>query len=121
MAAFYVDMALTSRDGTRAQNLRVKANTGARYTRLPGCLLTELGWEPSPYDLPWGWPTDLVYQTGLRVCEVNFRIGSENYPHSIIFGVDDCEPTLGSWSALGYVFEADEKKRCVTPRRVIYR
>jgi peptidoglycan/xylan/chitin deacetylase (PgdA/CDA1 family) len=120
MTACYVDLALCAQDGSCAKNLRVKANTGSRYTRLPGSLLRELGWEPDPYDLPWGWPMSLVYQTGLRVGEVKFRIEGEDYSHSVIFGADNCEPTLGDWSARGYVFEVDQSEQCVTPMRVIY-
>ncbi len=62
----------------------------------------------------------LVYQTGLKVGEVKFRIDEEDYPHSIIFGADDCDPVLGEWSAKGFVLKADEDKQCVIPMRVIY-
>ena len=120
MAAFYVTLGICSQDDSHAKPLRVKANTGAKYTRLPGGLLRELGWEPDPYDLPWGWPMALVYQTGLQVGDVKFRIDEKDYAHSVIFGADDCEPTLGEWSALGYVLEVDEANQCVTPMRVIY-
>lgn len=120
MTAFYVTLDLCARDGSYVKPLRVKANTGAKYTRLPGCSLRELGWEANPHDLPWGWPMALVYQTGLQVGDVKFRIDGRDYAHSVIFGADDCEPTLGEWSALGYVLEVDEANQCVNPMRVIY-
>ena len=120
MAAFYVTLGICAQNSSHAKPLRVKANTGARYTRLPGGLLRELGWEPDPHDLPWGWPMDLVYQTGLQVGEVKFRIDGEDYLHSVIFGADDCDPTLGEWSARGFVLEVDEANECVNPMRVIY-
>ena len=120
MTAFYVSLNLCAQDGSYAQPLRVKANTGAKYTRLPGRLLQELGWKADPHDLPWGWPMPLVYQTGLRVGDVKFRIDGADYPHSVIFGADDCEPTLGEWSAKGFVLEVDEVNECVVPMRVIY-
>ena len=120
MTAFYVNLGVCARDGSHAKTLRVKTNTGAKYTRLPGCLLRELGWEPDCHDLPWGWPTSLVYQTGLQVGDVKFRVDGKDYPHSVIFGADDCEPTLGEWSATGFILEADEANRRVVPMRVIY-
>ena len=120
MVAFYVNLNLCATDGSYTKTIRAKANTGAKYTRLPGSLLQELGWKPDPHDLPWGWPTSLVYQTGLKVGDVKFRIGEEDYSHSVIFGADDCEPTLGEWSAKGFVLDADEDTQCVTPMRVIY-
>ena len=120
MASFDLVLQICARDGSSVKPLWVTANTGAKYTRLPGSLLQELGWEPDPHDLPWGWPTSLVYQTGLKVGDVKFRIGEDDYSHSVIFGADDCEPTLGKWSAKGFVLEADEDTQCVTPMRVIY-
>ena len=120
MVAFHVSLDLCAHDGSYVQPLQVRANTGARYTRLPGCVLRELGWQPDQHDLPWGWPMALVYQTGLQVGDVKFRIDGKDYAHSVIFGVDDCEPTLGEWSALGYVLEVDEANQCVNPMRVIY-
>ncbi len=120
MVAFNVTLGICAQNGSYAKPLRVKANTGARYTRLPGNVLRELGWEPSPYDLPWGWPMSLVYQTGLQVGEVKFRVDGEDYLHSVIFGADDCEPTLGEWSAEGFVLEVDEANQRVIPMRVIY-
>ena len=120
MTAFYVTLDLCAHDGSYVQPLRVKAKTAAKYTRLPGCLLRELGWEANPHDLPWGWPTPLVYQTGLQVGDVKFRMGGKDSTHSFIIGADDCEPTLGEWSALGYVLEVDEENRRVNPMRVIY-
>ena len=120
MTAFHVNLSICAKDGSYAKPLQVKVNTGAKYTRLPGRLLRELGWEPDPHDLPWGWPTALVYQTGLRVGDVKFRIDEQDYSHSVIFGADDCQPTLGKWSASGFVLEADETNQCVVPMRVIY-
>ena len=49
MSEFYVDVGVCAKDGSRVRTLRVKANTGAEYTRLPGGLLRELGWEPSTF------------------------------------------------------------------------
>ena len=120
MTAFHVNLAVCAQDGSHAKPLRVKVNTGAKYTRLPGGLLRELGWEPNPHDLPWGWPMSLVYQTGLQVGDVKFRINEQDYSHSVIFGADDCEPTLGKWSATGFTLEVDEANQCVVPMRVIY-
>ena len=120
MTAFYVNLDVCAKDGSIVKPLCLKAKTGAKYTRLPGALLRELGWEPDDHDLPWGWPTSLVYQTGLKVGDIKFRIGSEDYLHSVIFGDDDCEPTLGDWSARGYVLEADESEKCIIPVQVIY-
>ena len=120
MAGFYTNLVICSQDGSYAKPLRVKANTGAKYTRLPGGLLRELGWAPDPYDLLWGWPMSLVYQTGLQADEVKFRINGEDYLHSATFGADDCDPTLGKWSARGFVKEVDEANQCVNPMRVIY-
>ena len=120
MVAFHVSLDLCAHDGSYVQPLQVRANTGARYTRLPGCVLRELGWQPDQHDLPWGWPMPLVYQTGLQVGDVKFRIDEKDYAHSVIFGADECEPTLGEWSALGYVLEVDEANLCVNPMRVIY-
>ncbi len=120
MTAFYVNLGVCTKDDSVVKPLRVKAKTGAKYTRLPGRLLRELGWEPDPHDLPWGWPTSLVCQTGLKVGDVKFRISGEDYSHSVIFGDDDCEPVLGEWSAKGFVLNVDEDKQCVIPMRVIY-
>ena len=120
MTAFYVNLGVCAQDGSHAKSLRIKANTGARYTRLPGRLLRELGWEPDAHDLPWGWPMSLVYQTGLQVGNVKLRIDDKDYLHSVIFGADDCEPTLGEWSARGFVLEVDEANQCVAPMQVIY-
>lgn len=120
MTAFHVNLNVCAKDGSYAKPLRVKVNTGAKYTRLPGRILRELGWEPDPHDLPWGWPTALVYQTGLQVGDVKFRIDEHDYSHSVIFGADDCQPTLGEWSACGFILEVDEANRYVVPMRVIY-
>ena len=120
MTAFYVSLDICASSGSYTKEVRLKANTGAKYTRLPACLLKELGWEPDSSDLPWGWPTSLVYQTGLRVGDVKFRIDEQDYSHSVIFGADDCQPTLGEWSAKGFVLEADEANQYVVPMQVIY-
>ena len=120
MVVFHVSLDLCASDRSYAKPLRVKANTGSRYARLPGCSLRELGWEPDHHDLPWGWPIALVYQTGLQVGDDKSCIDGKDHAMRVIFGADDCEPTLGEWSALGYVLEVDEANQCVNPMRVIY-
>ncbi|CAI8009909.1 hypothetical protein GBAR_LOCUS6596 [Geodia barretti] len=133
MGEFYVDIDVCSKSGAGAKPLRVKVNTGAKYTVLPSGLLRKLGWEPEPAEpMPWGWPIELFYDVDpeahkltplpdVKVGEVKLRIGDQDYPHSVIYGADDSQPVLGSWTVRGFVFDADEPNQRVIPSQLIYR
>ena len=133
MGECYLEVGICAPDGGAVQTLAVKVNTGARYTVLPGRLLRELGWQPEPCDVvPWGWPRQMfIYQdseTGrlehrndTSVGKVKIRVDGEDYLHSVIYGADDAEPTLGNFTVHGYLFEVDEANQRVIPSRLIYR
>ena len=133
MGEFYLDVGICAPNGGSVQTLTVKVNTGAEYTVLPGRLLRELGWQPKPcYPPPWGWPLEMFLYTDsatgqlesrndTSVGEVKIRVDGEDYPHSVIYGADDVEPTLGNFTVHGYLFEVDEANRRVIPGRLIYR
>ena len=131
--AFYVTLDLCAHDGSYVQPLRVKTNTGAKYTRLPGCLLRELGWEPQSSDpIPWGWPLEMFYDVDvearrlsprpdMHVGEINLRVDGHDYLHSAIYGADDGEPVLGNWTVRGFVLNADEANQRLLPIELIHR
>ena len=133
MSEFYVDIGVCAKDGSDAKPLRVKANTGADYTSLPGGLLRELGWEPQPSDpMPWGWPFTMFYDADVEtrkltprpdvhVGEVKIRIDGKDYLHSVIYGSDDSEPVLGNWTVRGFILDVDEGSQRLTPIELIYR
>ena len=133
MGEFYIDIDVCSKTGSGVRPVRVKVNTGAKYTSLPSGLLRTLGWEPEPTDpMPWGWPIELFYdvdpqartltpRSDVHVGEIKLRIEDQDFLHSVIFGADDCEPVLGSWTVRGFVFNADEPNQCVIPSQLIYR
>ena len=118
MGEFYINLDICAKDGSSAKTLRVKANAGATYTRLPAGLLRELGWEPDP--LPWGWPYPMGYKDDWELGEVKLRLDGKDYLHSVIFAADDSEPVLGNRTATGFVLEADEVNQCLIPRKLIY-
>lgn len=133
MTAFYVDIGVCAKDGSYAKPLRVKANTGAEHTSLPGSLLRELGWEPQPSGpMPWGWPFEMFYEVDVEtrkitprgdahVGEVKLRIDGQDYLHSVIYGADDSEPALGNWTVRGFVLDVDEANQRLIPHQLIYR
>ena len=133
MGEFYLDVEVCAKDGSSSRPVRVKANTGARYTSLPGDLLRGLGWEPEPADrLPIGWPIEMFYdvdvvagkllpRSAVHVGEVKLRINEQDYLHSVIFGADYSEPELGKWTVRGFILDADEGSQCLTPIQLIYR
>ena len=133
MSEFYVDIGVCAKDGSHAKALRVKANTGAEHTSLPGSLLRELGWEPEPSDrMPWGWPLEMFYdldvearkltpRPDVHVGEVKLRIDGQDYLHSVIYGADDSEPVLGNWTVRGFVLDVDEANQRLIPHQLIYR
>ena len=132
MGEFYLDVGICAADGGTGQTLAVKVNAGAKYTVLPGGLLRELGWQPEPYEpVPWGWPLKMFlykdsetgrveYHTDTCVGEVKIRVDGEDYLHSVIYGADDVEPTLGSGTVNGYQFAVDEANQRVIPSELIY-
>jgi len=133
MSEFYVAVGVCAKDGSSVKTLRMKANTGAEYTRLPGGLLRELGWEPQPSDpMPWGWPLEVFYDVDVKarrltprpdiyVGEVKLHIDGHDYLHSAIYGSDDGEPVLGNWTVRGFVLNTDEANQRLLPIELIHR
>ena len=94
MNCAYVNISLWSEDGSLEKTVRVKVDTKKTYSQFPAGLLRELGWPiidaNRPCIMPDGSPA--IMKMGQAKVGLDGVAG-----HSmVIFGPDDCLPTLGS-------------------------
>ena len=94
MGEVYVTLGVWAADGSQLRNLRMRADTGASYSRLPGGLLRELGWMPT--QTPRRASLADGTETAVELGEVKIRYNDEDLTRLFVFGEEHCPPLLGS-------------------------
>ena len=114
----YIDINVWSEDGLLEKPLRARVDTKKTYSEFPAGLLRELGWPiidaNRPCILPDGSPGTM------KMGQVKVGLDEIAGHTMVIFGADDCPPTLGSHTFESLGLEINPKDLSLT-RKILHR
>ena len=116
MGTFNWPLRISTIDGRRCRDIKVKAGTGAAYTTLPGDLLRELGVAPMGrrrFPLADGRRIEMDFG------EVRATVDGESVTTLVVFGEDDAPAVLGAYTLLGLALAVDPEGRRLVPTQPI--
>ena len=112
MSVFREALRLESLDGERSVEIEALVDTGAFFTLVPAKLLKELGVEP--FDTPTVGMADgrrVRYDVG----NARATVGERSAATVVLFGDDDVEPELGSYTLAGLLLAVDPSEGRLVP------
>ena len=94
MGEVVATLGIWAADGSDLQHVRMKVDTGASFSQLPGETLRALGWVPNLGPRPAGLADGT--QTTVELGEVRIRYDDEDLTRIFVFGEERCPKLLGS-------------------------
>ena len=116
MGTFKCSLRISSMDGHQSQDIEAVVGTGAFYTMVPVGLLRSLGIEPRG--------KRRVPQAGGRGIDLDYgqawaSIGGKSEITQVVFGEDDSQALLGTYTLDGLALEVDPIEQRLVPKTLI--
>ena len=116
MGTFNRSLRISSMDGRQSQDVEAVVGTGAFYTTLPVGLLRSLGIEPKG--------KRRVPQAGGRGIDLDYgqawaSIGGKSEITQVVFGEDDSQALLGTYTLDDLALEVDPIEQRLIPKTLI--
>ena len=118
MGTFSWPVEIQGLDGGPRLRIEAMVDTGATFTVIPGYRLSEIGISPSrraKFEYGDGRPVDL------HIAEARATIDGESAITQVVFGADDSQPLLGSYTLYGLLLAVDPvNERLVSTHGILY-